>query len=63
MDTLMRRDKKGLYSSHAKDLVGVDVKMEEPKHPDVLVHNDGERSVESIVDEIRANVCQKETDE
>lgn len=63
MDTLMRRDKKGLYSSHAKDLVGVDVKMEEPKHPDVLVHNDGERSVESIVDEIRANVYQKETDE
>ena len=59
MDTLQKRDKKGLYSSHAKNLVGVDVKMEEPKHPDVVIHNDGERTVESIVEEI-CSVVQKQ---
>lgn len=52
MDTLMKRDKKGLYSSHAENLVGVTMKMEEPKNPDVLVHNDGQENVEDIVERI-----------
>ena len=52
METLMKRDKKGLYSSHAENLVGVTMKMEEPKTPDVLVHNDGQERVEDIVERI-----------
>lgn len=52
METLMKRDKKGLYSSHAENLVGVTMKMEEPKTPDVLIHNDGQERVEDIVDRI-----------
>ena len=52
METLMKRDKKGLYSSRAENLVGVTMNMEEPKTPDVLVHNDGSESVEDIVERI-----------
>ncbi len=52
METLMKRDKKGLYSSHAENLVGVTMKMEEPKTPDVLVNNDGSESAEDIVKRI-----------
>lgn len=52
IETLMKRDKKGLYSSHAENLVGVTMKMEEPKNPDVLVHNDGQERVEDIVERI-----------
>lgn len=54
METLMKRDKKGLYSSHAENLVGVTMNMEEPKNPDVLVHNDGQERVEDIVERILA---------
>ena len=52
METLMKRDKKGRYSSHAENLVGLTMKMEEPKAPDVLVHNDGQEHVEDIVERI-----------
>ena len=52
MDTLMKRDKKGLYSTRDKNLVGVTMKMEEPKNPDVLIHNDGQERVEDIVERI-----------
>ena len=52
MDTLMKRDKKGLYSSRADNLVGVTMNMEEPKTPDLVVNNDGSESAEDIVERI-----------
>ncbi len=52
MDTLMKRDKKGLYSSRVENLVGVTMKMEEPKTPDLVVNNDGSERVEDIVERI-----------
>ena len=52
METLMKRDKKGLYSSRAENLVGITMNMEEPKNPDVLIHNDGQERVEDIVERI-----------
>ena len=52
METLMKRDKKGLYSSRAENLVGVTMNMEEPKTPDLVVHNDGQESAEDIVNRI-----------
>ena len=56
MDTLVKRDKKGLYSSKADNVVGVNQSMEEPKHPDVLINNDGQEKVEDIVNRILATV-------
>lgn len=61
METLMKRDKKGLYSSHDKNLVGVTMKMEEPKNPDLVVHNEGQERVEDIVERILIKA--KEDDE
>ena len=52
METLMKRDKKGLYSSRVENLVGVTMKMEEPKTPDLVVNNDGSERVEDIVERI-----------
>ena len=48
-DTLYRRDQKGLYSSGAKNVVGVDLLCEEPEHPDVVIENDGQETPEEIV--------------
>lgn len=48
MDTLRRRDQKGLYSGTTtekqKEVVGVHMDIEEPKHPDLILENDGERT-------------------
>lgn len=47
-DTLFRRDKKGLYSA-GKNVVGVDLPFDEPRHPDIVIENDGGETPEVIV--------------
>ena len=46
LDILQRRDPKGLYRRHAagveRDLGGVDLDVEEPRHPHLVVDNDDE---------------------
>ena len=39
-ETLLRRNQKGLYTS-GKNVVGVDLPFDEPKHPDIILENDG----------------------
>ena len=53
-DTLYRRDQKQLYSSGAKEVVGVDLPWDEPKCPDVVVQNDGGETPEEIVARLEA---------
>ena len=49
METLYKRDKKGLYSSGAKNVVGIDLPWDEPKNADVVIENDGGETPEEIV--------------
>ena len=51
-ETLYRRDQKQLYSSGAKNVVGVDLPYDEPESPDVVVRNDGHETPESIVNRL-----------
>ena len=53
-ETLCRRDQKQLYSTKAKNVVGVDLPWDEPDCPDVVVNNDGERTPEEIAAELTA---------
>ena len=46
MDTLLRRDQKGLYSAQKQDVAGVDLRVEEPKNPDLILENDGQKTPE-----------------
>lgn len=59
METLRRRDQKGLYSGKAdeecKEIVGVQLEMEEPKSPDLVVENDGEMQFKELLDQIITN--------
>ena len=54
IETLQARDQKGLYSSYQKgveqELAGVQVGMDEPKHPDLVLNNDGEYTPEEQVE-------------
>lgn len=45
----------GLYSSRAENVLGVTMKMEEPKNPDVVINNNGQELVEDIVERILSN--------
>lgn len=51
METLYKRDQKGLYSSGEKNVVGVDLPWDEPKTPDVVLVNDGAETPEELVEQ------------
>lgn len=51
-ETLYKRDQKKLYSTRAKNVVGVDLPWDEPDSSDIVVVNDGDESPESIVDRL-----------
>lgn len=56
METLKKRDQKGLYSGTSTEseteLVGVQIAVEEPKYPDLILDNNGEASPEEMAEEI-----------
>lgn len=49
METLRRRDQKGLYSSDRQDVAGVHFQVEEPKAPDLILENDGQKTPEEQI--------------
>lgn len=56
MDTLCRRDQKGLYSGitqeKEKEAAGVHFEVEEPKRPDLILQNDGEKTPQQQAEEL-----------
>ena len=53
METLRRRDQKGLYSHADSNVAGVHFQVEEPKTPDVVLENDGALTPEEQVARLR----------
>ncbi len=49
MDILRRRDQKGLYSRGDGNVAGIHFQVEEPKHPDLVLENDGKKTPEEQV--------------
>ena len=41
-----------MYSSGAKNVVGVDLPYDEPERPDVVIQNDGGETPEAIVERL-----------
>lgn len=64
METLVRRDQKGLYSGttaeKAKEVAGVHVEVEEPKNPDLVLQNDGDKTPEELAEDILKIIRQKQ---
>lgn len=48
-ETLYKRDQKKLYSTRAKNVVGVDLPWDEPGHSSIVIQNDGQETPEEIV--------------
>ena len=52
METLYRRDQKGLYSGNTKEkekeVAGIQTMFEEPRCPDLVIENDGGRTPEEL---------------
>lgn len=53
MDTLRKRDQKNLYSQASQDVAGVHFQVEEPKHPDIVLENDGQRTPQEQIARIK----------
>lgn len=66
MEVLVSRDKKGLYrramAGEITDVIGVNAPFEEPECPDIMLKNDGERSLELVLGELleKINLWSKE---
>ena len=54
MNTLRRRDQKGLYSQNADNVAGVGLQVELPSTPDLILDNDGDLTPEEQVKRLRA---------
>lgn len=56
MDTLLKRDQKGLYSGNTnekeKKVMGLHIAFEEPADPALVLENNGDRTPEELVEEL-----------
>lgn len=56
MNTLQKRDQKGLYSGKTtekeKEVMGIQIAFEEPQHPDLILENNGENIPEEQAQKI-----------
>ena len=59
METLRNRDQKGLYSRGDRDVAGVHFQVEEPKCPDLILENDGQKTPEEQVAILQIAVTEK----
>ena len=53
METLRRRDQKGLYSQNADNVAGVGLQVELPKAPDLVLNNNGQLTPQEQVARLR----------
>ena len=60
---LMERDQKNLYSGVkngvVSDVVGLDLLLDEPSAPDIVINNEGDISISECVEMILQGVCKK----
>lgn len=63
-DELRRRDPKGLYQQasggETADVAGVNIPVEEPRRPDLIIDNDGRMTPEDVVQHVWEYVLQQE---
>lgn len=52
LETLRKRDQKGLYTQGDGAVAGVNFAVEEPKHPDLVLGNDGHLTPQEQVEKI-----------
>ena len=56
IDTLIARDKKHLFSNAIKkrkqNVVGIDIKIEEPKNPDIVIENNNQVSIDDLSNDL-----------
>ncbi len=66
MDILKKRDQKGMYSQYENGninhIAGVDIEVEFPKTPDIVLKNDGSLTVQQCVDQILKFKIKKSVD-
>ncbi len=66
METLYKRDQKGLYSGNTveknKEVAGIQIPFEEPCSPDLVLENDGDRTPEEQAERMMMFLLKKSSD-
>jgi adenylylsulfate kinase-like enzyme len=57
--TIIQKRKKKIYLKSKKNIVGIDIKPELPKKPDIIVNNNLNKSISSIKDELLKTINSK----
>lgn len=52
MDILKKRNKKNLYGGNEKNVVGIDIDIELPQRPDIILNNNGDKSPQELIEHI-----------
>ena len=63
LEVLCKRDSKSIYneifSGDGSDVVGVDLPMEKPENPDLVIENNGSQSPESLIEVLLSSLKMK----
>ena len=51
IENLVKRDTKGIYGK-IKNVVGIDIELEEPQNPDIIILNDGSISISDLANKV-----------
>jgi len=62
IEILKTRDKKGLYSNLEENVIGVDLSVEFPKEPDLIINNNGQYTINECVNMIESLYTSKSID-
>lgn len=54
LEVLKRRNRKGLYTQTGANIAGINVEVEYPKNPDIVINNDGSQSLKESIDRVMA---------
>ena len=57
--TIIKNRKKKVYENFKKNIVGLDIKPEFPKKPDVIIQNDYKRSLDKLSRELLIKITEK----
>ena len=52
LKNIINKKKKRLYHNNKKNIVGIDIKPEYPKNPDIVINNDFKKNLDSLSKEL-----------
>jgi cytidine diphosphoramidate kinase len=56
IEILIQRDQKNIYSNKDKNVIGINIQMEEPLNSDIVILNDGKKSPQELAEKMYSDL-------